>query len=91
MPVSGSAAQDWFQEAGYDLLPVTPAHAAAVEHLPDIHRDPFDRLLMAQAATEPMGLLTRDPPGGSVQRGCNPGLRRPAGTPRAPPASRRSR
>ena len=61
MPISGAEALDWFRQAGYDLIPVTPAHAAAVEQLPDHHRDPFDRLLVAQAATEPMRLLTHDP------------------------------
>jgi PIN domain nuclease of toxin-antitoxin system len=61
MPVSGGAALNWFRQAGYDLLPVTPGHAAAVETLPDHHRDPFDRLLIAQATFEPMCLITRDP------------------------------
>ena len=61
MPVSGGAALNWFRQAGYDLLPVTPDHAAAVEALPDHHRDPFDRLLIAQATSEPMRLITRDP------------------------------
>jgi len=61
MPISGDEALEWFRQAGYDLLPITPAHAAAVEHLPDHHRDPFDRLLVAQAITEPLRLLSRDP------------------------------
>lgn len=61
MPISGDEALEWFRQAGYDLLPITPAHAAAVEHLPDHHRDPFDRLLVAQAMTEPLRLLSRDP------------------------------
>lgn len=61
MPISGTESLDWFRKAGYELLPVTAAHAAAVEQLPDYHRDPFDRLLVAQAVTEPMRLLTRDP------------------------------
>jgi PIN domain nuclease of toxin-antitoxin system len=43
-----------------DHLPVTADHAAAVEHLPDVHRDPFDRLLVAQAVTEGAVLLTAD-------------------------------
>jgi PIN domain nuclease of toxin-antitoxin system len=60
MPVSGSEALGWFRQSGYDLLPVTSDHAAAVD-LPRHHRDPFDRLLVAQAQTEPMRLLTRDP------------------------------
>ncbi|MFP5486661.1 MAG: PIN domain nuclease, partial [Gammaproteobacteria bacterium] len=35
-------------------------HAMATERLPDIHRDPFDRLLVAQAETEGIRLLTAD-------------------------------
>jgi PIN domain nuclease of toxin-antitoxin system len=46
---------------GFHELPITGAHATAVRHLPDHHRDPFDRLLIAQAKTEPMRLLSRDP------------------------------
>jgi PIN domain nuclease of toxin-antitoxin system len=41
-------------------LPVTPAHAAGVGNLPFIHRDPFDRLLIAQSIAEPLTLLTND-------------------------------
>jgi PIN domain nuclease of toxin-antitoxin system len=48
------------EEAGFRELPVTAAHAAAVRNLPDIHRDPFDRVLVAQAITEPLRLLTDD-------------------------------
>ena len=47
-------------EHGYVELPVTGAHAAAVDLLPDIHRDPFDRLLIAQAHAEGLTLLTAD-------------------------------
>ena len=43
-----------------DHLPVTAEHAAAVEQLPDVHRDPFDRLLVAQALAEGALLLTAD-------------------------------
>jgi PIN domain nuclease of toxin-antitoxin system len=45
---------------GYTELPITSAHAMAVENLPPIHRDPFDRLLFAQASTESLQLLTAD-------------------------------
>lgn len=45
---------------GYLELAVTGAHAAGVAGLPDIHRDPFDRLLVAQARTEGITLLTAD-------------------------------
>jgi PIN domain nuclease of toxin-antitoxin system len=61
MPISGDQALDWFRRAGYQLLPIAPEHAAAVEHLPDHHRDPFDRLLVSQAIAEPLRLLTHDP------------------------------
>ena len=46
--------------SGFSELPVTAAHAARVAGLPAIHRDPFDRLLVAQSLTEPMMLLTND-------------------------------
>jgi PIN domain nuclease of toxin-antitoxin system len=46
--------------AGFLVLPVTGEHAAAVAGLPPVHRDPFDRLLIAQARFEPMRLLTND-------------------------------
>ncbi|MET3715648.1 PIN domain nuclease of toxin-antitoxin system [Pseudomonas sp. PvP001] len=45
---------------GYHELPITAAHGMAVEKLPPIHRDPFDRLLFAQATLESMQLLTAD-------------------------------
>ena len=46
--------------SGFIELPVRAAHAAMVRKLPDIHRDPFDRLLIAQALVEPLRLLTSD-------------------------------
>lgn len=46
--------------AGLGELAVSAAHAARVASLPAIHRDPFDRLLVAQALAEPMTLLTND-------------------------------
>ena len=45
---------------GFVEVPVTAAHAARVVQLPAIHRDPFDRMLVAQSLTEPMTLLTVD-------------------------------
>ncbi len=47
-------------EHGYDELAVTGVHAAAVDQLPPIHKDPFDRLLVAQAQIEAVTLLTAD-------------------------------
>lgn len=60
MPLSGREALAAFDAAGFILLPVTAAHAAAVDDLPPLHGDPFDRMLVAQALTEPLRLLTRD-------------------------------
>lgn len=60
MPVSGVSALEWFQASGYRLLAVSPDHAAAVESLPLLHADPFDRILIAQAVYEPLRLLTHD-------------------------------
>jgi PIN domain nuclease of toxin-antitoxin system len=47
-------------DAGYWLIPITAAHAARVVTLPDHHRDPFDRLLAAQALSDTLPLVTRD-------------------------------
>jgi PIN domain nuclease of toxin-antitoxin system len=60
MPISGAQAAELFARAGYRELPVLWRHASAVDELPRIHADPFDRLLVAQATSEPMRLLTRD-------------------------------
>lgn len=46
---------------GLEPLPVTALHAAAVESLPWHHRDPFDRLLVAQAQIDEIGVITADP------------------------------
>ncbi|MGE4425379.1 MAG: type II toxin-antitoxin system VapC family toxin [Solirubrobacteraceae bacterium] len=46
---------------GFVPLPVTDAHAWAVRELPFHHRDPFDRLLVAQAQTEGATLVSADP------------------------------
>jgi PIN domain nuclease of toxin-antitoxin system len=46
---------------GYDELAITSEHVLAVGILPPIHKDPFDRLLVAQAITEGIALLTADP------------------------------
>jgi PIN domain nuclease of toxin-antitoxin system len=47
-------------QSGFSELPVTAANAARVARLPAIHRDPFDRMLVAQSLAEPMTLLTND-------------------------------
>jgi PIN domain nuclease of toxin-antitoxin system len=46
---------------GYVELPIFSTHAVAVEMLPRLHRDPFDRILVAQAVVEGITLLTVDP------------------------------
>jgi PIN domain nuclease of toxin-antitoxin system len=46
---------------GYAELAVTGAHAAALAGLPPIHKDPFDRMLVAQAIVEGLTLVTSDP------------------------------
>ncbi len=51
---------DAVEPAGFNLLSVTGEHAAKVRELPPLHKDPFDRLLVAQASIEPMILLTND-------------------------------
>ena len=45
---------------GYQELPVTGEHAMNVDTLPALHHDPFDRMLLSQAATEGLTLLTSD-------------------------------
>jgi len=46
---------------GYEELPILGAHAVAVEDLPPLHKDPFDRILVAQSTVEGILLLTVDP------------------------------
>ena len=48
------------EPAGFALLPITGDHAAHVATLAPHHKDPFDRLLVAQAQVEPMRLLSND-------------------------------
>ncbi|MGH7022466.1 MAG: type II toxin-antitoxin system VapC family toxin [Caulobacteraceae bacterium] len=60
MPISAADAQREFVAVDFAILNVTPEHAIAVETLPPLHGDPFDRLIVAQALTEPMRLVTHD-------------------------------
>jgi PIN domain nuclease of toxin-antitoxin system len=60
MPISGKEALGYFRQAGYLFLAIRPEHGAAVEDLTAHHQDPFDRLLVAQASTETMRLVTHD-------------------------------
>jgi PIN domain nuclease of toxin-antitoxin system len=47
-------------EMGFSELPVSGAHAEKLASLPPIHKDPFDRMLVAQSLAEPLVLLTND-------------------------------
>ncbi len=57
-------APDYLEETilaeGFQHLPITFQHAERVGHLPYLHRDPFDRILIAQAQIEDMTIVTRD-------------------------------
>jgi PIN domain nuclease of toxin-antitoxin system len=48
------------RESGFRELPIRFTHAVAASRLPPIHRDPFDRMLIAQASLEQLMLVTRD-------------------------------
>lgn len=58
--VTGSFAEAT-RDYGFKELPVGFAHAEFVRALPPLHRDPFDRILVAQAIVEGLTILTRDP------------------------------
>ena len=53
--------EQMLQLNNFNLLPVTVAHTLAVDKLPHHHRDPFDRMLVAQAMHEKLTLVSRDP------------------------------
>lgn len=58
--IDADALRQGLQREGFTELPITAEHVLAVQHLPWIHRDPFDRLLVAQARQEGLLLLTAD-------------------------------
>ena len=60
MPVSALAARGWFGQAGYRMLDIKPEHVELLDTLPPLHRDPFDRMLVAQSLAEPLRLITHD-------------------------------
>ena len=60
MPVNAADARRYFTNSGYRFLAIEAEHAAAVEGLPALHHDPFDRILIAQALSEPLRLMTHD-------------------------------
>lgn len=51
---------DELRKANISVLPIEPKHLDCLKALPFIHRDPFDRLLIAQATSETMALVTKD-------------------------------
>lgn len=55
-----SSIEEEQQTNGFQLLPVTLPHVLHLEHLPPHHKDPFDRLLISQAAVENMHLVSGD-------------------------------
>ncbi len=60
LPVSPQTLVEGMNQNGLTGLPVNMAHTLQLTQLPDHHRDPFDRMLVAQAMAEPMFLLTSD-------------------------------
>ena len=60
MPLDSNTMAKLLRKSNVLLLPIKLEHIVATESLPDIHKDPFDRLLIAQALSEPMRFLTHD-------------------------------
>jgi PIN domain nuclease of toxin-antitoxin system len=58
--IEPSSVLDALPQAGFDLLPIEGAHAVRTADLGVDHKDPFDRMLLAQAMCESMILLTND-------------------------------
>lgn len=58
--VSPSLLRKELLDAGYAELPITSAHGLTVGTLPNHHRDPFDRIMVAQAVAEGISLVTHD-------------------------------
>ena len=59
-PVDPRVLRRGLLDNGYNELAIVSAHAVAIDSLPNIHKDPFDRLLVAQAMVEGIILLTSD-------------------------------
>ncbi len=60
IPMSAKDALGFFQASGFAIVPVSPSHVLTLESIPRHHDDPFDRLLVATALTEPYRLITHD-------------------------------
>lgn len=59
--VARATVEEVAADYGFSSLPISIGHADAVRGLAPHHRDPFDRLLIAQAQTEDLTIVTRDP------------------------------
>lgn len=60
LPLPPALLNDQSSSAGLKELPFTAKHAAFIKTLPPIHRDPFDRAMIAQALCEPLILVSQD-------------------------------
>jgi PIN domain nuclease of toxin-antitoxin system len=60
LEVDTTALQNAAKTHGFEELPLLARHALTLKDLPPIHNDPFDRMLIAQALTEPMRFITGD-------------------------------
>jgi PIN domain nuclease of toxin-antitoxin system len=60
LTVDSDVLEEKLGEAGFLPLPISWEHTVQVRKLPMHHRDPFDRMLIAQAVSEPLHLLTHD-------------------------------
>ncbi len=61
MPISAQQAVEYCRRAGYQLKDISVAEVCIVGLLPNLHSDPFDRLLIAQTMATPLSLMTHDP------------------------------
>ena len=60
MPLPTPKIAEAIESVGFQWLPITPYHAQSLNGLEDYHKDPFDRLLIAQAKYETMTVVTYD-------------------------------
>ena len=60
LPLPSTAIAETISAQGFQWLPISPYHAQTILSLADHHKDPFDRLLIAQASYESMSLVTYD-------------------------------
>jgi len=60
MPLSGAEFLHYCEQAGYERLSIHERHVLALESLPALHADPFDRMLVAQAVSDGLLVVTHD-------------------------------